>query len=519
MQQRWIIVTLLCLILFFFQLGSLPLMDPDEPVYAQTAKEMLAAGDWLSPRIFGEVWFDKPPMYYWLVAGVTMLLGPTEWAARLPAAAMALGTVWLVYAFMKNRFGSASAAASAVVLATSLEFFYLAKGAVTDSTLTFFLTACLLAYWEKRIMLAYVLAALATLTKGPVGLLFPGAILLLELLSRGDWRGFIKLQLPKGLLVYAAVALPWYIAMYAVHGQVFVDTFLGMHNVTRFTSAEHDVSNAWTYFVPVLILGFFPWVTLLPQTVWLAWKEAQYERRTLRFLLLWAAFIFIFFTIAKTKLVSYILPMFPPLAMLVGWRLSRLWVQPAKQRAWAIACGALHGLLGAGLIYGQTLMPALAWGAFLAAGILLVTGAGASWQIWRGGYQRAWVTLAAGASAFLLTLVLVLLPLAAPQFTAKEIAEDFKANYDGASSVYVIKFLRPGFVYYTDASTEEVGTTLFHNKVDTRAVLQQMVSRQERAYFVLRLSDYRLLSEAEQKKLTVLSTRYEVLLLLKEGTL
>ena len=103
--------------------------------------------------------------------------------------------------------------------------------------------------------------------------------------------------------------------------------------------------------------------------------------------------------------------------------------------------------------------------------------------------------------------------------TAKEIAEDFKANYDGASSVYVIKFLRPGFVYYTDASTEEVGTTLFHNKVDTRAVLQQMVSRQERAYFVLRLSDYRLLSEAEQKKLTVLSTRYEVLLLLKEGTL
>ena len=116
-------------------------------------------------------------------------------------------------------------------------------------------------------------------------------------------------------------------------------------------------------------------------------------------------------------------------------------------------------------------------------------------------------------------MVLVLLPLAAPQFTAKEIAEDFKANYDGASSVYVIKFLRPGFVYYTDASTEEVGTTLFHNKVDTRAVLQQMVSRQERAYFVLRLSDYRLLSEAEQKKLTVLSTRYEVLLLLKEGAL
>ena len=256
MQQRWIIVTLLCLILFFFQLGSLPLLDPDEPVYAQTAKEMLAAGDWLSPRIFGEVWFDKPPMYYWLVAGVTMLLGPTEWAARLPAAAMALGTVWLVYAFMKNRFGSASAAASAVVLATSLEFFYLAKGAVTDSTLTFFLTACLLAYWEKRIMLAYVLAALATLTKGPVGLLFPGAILLLELLSRGDWRGFIKLQLPKGLLVYAAVALPWYIAMYAVHSQVFVDTFLGMHNVTRFTSAEHDVSNTWTYFVPVLILVY-----------------------------------------------------------------------------------------------------------------------------------------------------------------------------------------------------------------------------------------------------------------------
>ena len=129
------------------------------------------------------------------------------------------------------------------------------------------------------------------------------------------------------------------------------------------------------------------------------------------------------------------------------------------------------------------------------------------------------MSLTAGASAFLLTLVLVLLPLAAPQFTAKDIAEDFKANYDGVSAVYVIKFLRPGFVYYTDMPTEEVGTTLFQNKVDTKAVLQQMVSRQERAYFVLRLSDYRLLTEAEQKKMTVLATRYEVLLLLKEGPL
>lgn len=518
LQQRWMAVTLFCLVLFFFQLGAVPLLDPDEPVYAQTPKEMLAAGDLLSPRIFGEVWFDKPPLYYWLVAGTTSLLGPSELAARLPAAAMALGTVWLVYAFMNRRFGSASAMASAVVLATSLEFFYLAKGAVTDSTLTFFLSACLLAYWDRRLLLAYALAGMATLTKGPVGLLFPGTILLLELLSRGDWRGLGQLRLLRGLALYALIVLPWYVSMYCLHGQVFIDTFFGMHNLTRFTSAEHETGNVWYYFLPVLALGFFPWITLLPQAVRQALREQAYERRTLRFLLIWAAFIFVFFSISKTKLVSYILPLFPPLAMLVGWHLSRLWVhRPDGQRGWAVACAGLHWLLAAGLLYGQQYLPPLFGGAAAAAGVLAAAGSLAAWQIWHGAYRRAWLTQAAGMSAFVLALMLLLLPAAAPYLSSRAIAQEFQQQYDGQAPVYVIKFLRPGFVYYSGAVTQEIGMPLFQQeKVDTRLVVLQAMDKPGKAYFVLRKLDYGKLLPAEQQRLSLLADRDGMMLFCKE---
>ena len=178
----------------FFGLGSIPLLDPDEPVYAETAREMIQFNDYLSPRIYNEYWFDKPPMYYWLVAGSMHVFGDSEFAARFPAAVMAFLTVIMLYCSVTRLFNEKAGFWSALVLATSVQFFYLGKAAVTDTTLVFFLTGALLCYLHKKYWLMYVCMALATVTKGPIGIVFPGAIIFLHILCTGQWRLILKMH-------------------------------------------------------------------------------------------------------------------------------------------------------------------------------------------------------------------------------------------------------------------------------------------------------------------------------------
>lgn len=186
-------------------------------------------------------------------------------------------------------------------------------------TLLFTLTVCLLAFLAKKYYLFYIFAGLATVTKGPIGLIFPGTIVFLYFLTTGRWSQLRSMHLPLGLLLYVVVAVPWYGAMYMLHGMDFINTFLGFHNITRFTSPEHPEGVLWYYFIPVLIVGFFPWIAVLLQAVWSSLRNSGRDFSSLVFLNIWAVFIFIFFSISQTKLVSYILPMFPPIAMIVGW--------------------------------------------------------------------------------------------------------------------------------------------------------------------------------------------------------
>ena len=292
----FLLIALLSLVIFFFYLGGIPLLDPDEPVYAQTPKEMLAFSDLISPRIYGEFWYDKPPMYYWLVAGAYQLFGINEFAARFPSALLGLITVLYIYQMGTRFFGERAGFLSAMILATSIEFFYLGKAAVTDMTLTFCLTVALLSFIDKRYYLFYIFAGLATVTKGPVGILFPAIIIFIYLLVTRRWHELTAIKLPQGIFIFAAVALPWYVAMYQLHGAAFIDTFIGFHNVTRFTSPEHPEGVLWYYFIPVLILGFFPWSAVAVQAVWASIVNGNRAFSKLAFLNCWAWFIFLFFT-------------------------------------------------------------------------------------------------------------------------------------------------------------------------------------------------------------------------------
>ena len=166
MGKSFWLVALIATIIIFFNLGSIPLLDPDEPVYAETAQEMLQFNDFVSPRIYGEYWYDKPPMYYWLVAGAFQLFGVSEFSARFPSALLGVVCVLAVYSSGSRLFNRQAGMAGALVLVTSIEYFYLGKAAVTDITLCLCLTVSLLAFIEKKYYLFYIFAGLATVTKG-----------------------------------------------------------------------------------------------------------------------------------------------------------------------------------------------------------------------------------------------------------------------------------------------------------------------------------------------------------------
>ncbi|HMM20290.1 MAG TPA: glycosyltransferase family 39 protein [Selenomonadales bacterium] len=511
MSQRFgwgvLVIVVISLFIMFFNLGAIPLLDPDEPVYAETAREMIAFDDFLSPRIYGEYWYDKPPMYYWLVAGAFKVFGVNEFAARFPSALLAVVCVLYVYAAGTRLFNERAGLAGALVLTTSIEFFYLGKAAVTDITLTLFLTVALLAFIEKRYYLLYLATGLATVTKGPVGFLFPGAIILLFLAATRDFAVVRKMKLPSGVLLFAVVALPWYGLMYSIHGNAFVETFIGFHNITRFTSPEHPEVAMWYYFVPVLMLGFLPWTAILAQSVWAALTSGYNHSRQLLFLILWAAFIFLFFTVSETKLVSYILPMYPPLALVTGWYLDRLWDRRngARVISWPVLSTVLLGAFGAGLIYGVRVMPELATGAIAAAGLFALTIIGTWYFILRRDVDRAFWLQICSMVLFSVILMTLLLPQAAIAFHSRDIAQEFTARYDGTSPVYIIKQLRPGFAYYSG---------VYGSELEPEG-LPRLLAEKQRVFLVVGALEYQEFSEAQRQSLQVLATVHEKMLLLK----
>lgn len=509
------LVAIISTMIIFFNLGGIPLLDPDEPVYAETPKEMFTFNEFVSPRIFGEYWYDKPPMYYWLVAASYKIFGMTEFAARFPSAILAVACTLVVYLSGRRLFNERAGMAGALVLTTSIEFFYLGKAAVTDMTLLLCLTVSLLAFIEKRYYIAYLFAGLATLTKGPIGLLFPGAIVFSYILATRRWSLIKNMKIPSGLLVYALVAFPWYIMMYTIHGSAFIDTFLGFHNVTRFTSPEHPDVVLWYYYIPVLMLGFFPWTAIMLQSMWHSLTNSRQDFPALVFLNIWATVIFVFFTISQTKLVSYILPMYPPLAMIVGWYIDRLWIASNRQRSnsWAIALGLLVLLFTGGMFMGLKAMPVLQSGVYMSSAIFIIMTMVVGYFIWHKAIGRAFWTQVVAMGLFSVVLVSVLFPLAAPGFTMKNMAQEFKVQYDGTSPVYIIKFLHPGFTFYTDLYGTEVK---LDNARKTSSELTKSIQDSKRAYFVIRHSDYQNLADAERKVLKVLVDMDEKLMLLKE---
>lgn len=325
-KKYWFCLWLAAVLLLFFGNGSLLITDSVEANYALTAKEMVLSGDWLSPQIYGRYWYDKPIMFYWLTALAFKLWGFTEFAARFFPAVFGLAGLGLACWGGKRLYNERVGFYSGLALLTSAEFFLISKSVITDAVLFFFFSAMLLffylGYRDGRARDWYAMygsAALAVLTKGPVGVLLPGLIAALFIIWRRDWQILQRCRLCSGAALFLLLAAPWYIFMYCQHGREFIDTFFGVHNFLRASIPEHPKDDVIYYYTLVNLLALFPWSGLLPRLIGSFCGKGGWDIRPREgFLLLWAAVVFIFFQCMATKYITYTYPLLFPIAILLG---------------------------------------------------------------------------------------------------------------------------------------------------------------------------------------------------------
>jgi len=317
-----------------------PLLDPDEGRYAEIPREMLASGDWISPRFDGLKYFEKPPLQYWATATVYAGFGVHEWSSRLWAVGLAFACLPLVFAWVRRLFGNECALAALTALGVSPYFVIVGHLDLLDAAFTFWLTAAVLAFTraqasapgsggERRWMLAaWALAALAVLSKGiVVGVLAGGALLVYTLLERDTltWR---RLHAAPGLALFLLIAAPWFVAV-SLRNPSFPGFFFVHEHFARFLTTEHHREEPWWFFLPLLLAAVLPWVAPLAAAVRAAWQEESVSAasaageagtrfRPRRFLLIYAVVTVVFFSASGSKLAPYILPVVPVLAALAG---------------------------------------------------------------------------------------------------------------------------------------------------------------------------------------------------------
>ncbi len=443
----------------FYGIGGLALLDPDEPVYAETAKEMIRFGDYLSPRIYNEFWYDKPPIFYWLVAASLKLFGGfSELAARLPASFMAIGSVLLTALASARIFGARTGFWAGMITGTSVFLMYMGKASVTDTTLLFFMTAALFLFIHRQYWLMYLCCGLAVMTKGPIGIVFPGGIIFFYLLLTRQLELLLRMHVLRGVLLAALVGMPWYVYMYTVHGMPFIHDFIGFHNISRFAHPLHPVRDHWYFYIPVVLLGFFPWTGLLIQSVKNAYRHSfGEEAEQLAFFQVWWIFVFVFFSFAQTKQVSYMLLLVPPLATIIGWNLAQMlddWRQ--THFGWAGGSAVLFLVMGIGWLLAGDGLPQLAEGGLWLGTLTLILGAAIIYHITAS--HRLMLAAWLHVIMAVVTMVIgfgVMMPAVEGIFSVKQVARDYAAQYHPMAEeegrvLYIDKQLRPGVMLYTD---------------------------------------------------------------------
>ncbi len=327
-KNEKVIFFIIPFIIYITLLTCIPLVEPDEGRYSAIPREMNLSGDYISPHLKGTVYLEKPPLCYWATALSFKIFGENEFSSRLFTTLCAWGCILLVYSIGTFYYDTKTGFYAAAVLTTSLYHFTIGRINVLDMPLAFFVS---LAIWlgyrylsggeerrKKRLYLFYLFCALAFLTKGLIGIVFPFAIIVIWLLFSKRWHDIPKIFSIVGIIIFLVLTGPWLIYVQMANKDFFWFFFVQEHFL-RYTTTIHSRNQPFYFFAPIIIAGTLPWCAFLLKAV----KEsgirivALYSTEKL-FLLIWAGFIFLFFSVSSSKLISYIAPVFLPIAVFIG---------------------------------------------------------------------------------------------------------------------------------------------------------------------------------------------------------
>jgi 4-amino-4-deoxy-L-arabinose transferase-like glycosyltransferase len=371
---RLALYALLAAIIYLPGLGRPALWEPDEGRYAEIAREMVVSGDYVTPRDDLELYFEKPPLVYWANAASIKIFGVNEFAVRLPAALFSIGQVVVTAALAEVMLGATAGLLAALALSLSPLFFGFARFATLDPALAFFLTAGLAAFYvaarddsfslpssRKWMMISAAMLALGTLAKGPVALILGGAIAIAWLATERRLYQIAEMPLASCLFIYAAIVIPWF-AIAEARNPGFMRFFIIHEHLERYVASSEHGWGPW-FFIPIVLGGAWPWIFFVP-IGWYAIRAndgsgSARARASASFLGLWFIVVFVFFSIPRSKLGSYILPALPPLAIVAGYGLARLPFLDAVRRARFLAVVAMANVvLAAALLVFFELAPA-----------------------------------------------------------------------------------------------------------------------------------------------------------------
>jgi 4-amino-4-deoxy-L-arabinose transferase-like glycosyltransferase len=476
--QTWAQVILLvgfCFFLFFFNLNQWDLWSPDEPRYAQVAREMVDGGDWILMHYNGSLYSDKPPLFFWLIAFSSYLWqGFTSFSVRFPSAFFGTLTVLITFLLGRSLYDSRAGFLSGLILATSFKFAFLSTRANMDTTLTFFRTVSLVCfiqwyhYWksggkEKKsikdtlIYGFYIGMALATLTKGPVGFLLPLFVSLIYLTLQKDWEGIKRMKLLPGMLLFFVIVLSWYLPALSKGGWDYFNETILRHSVGRFAKGTIHI-RPFYYYLYTFPVDFLPWTFFLPAAVYYGYSKERIEKRkSFLFLLIWFAVIFLFFSLTKGKRDLYLLPLFPAVSLMVG----KLWndftsspVDPFRQK-WVLF--PLLGLITLTFVTGaaipwvvSTKFPSFLYYS-LPAVLLAVGGSIAMFSLYRFKNYGTIFFLIVGvvAGGFFYTLRTIF-PQMNPYQSARFISEQIRSQIQPGGKLATYGFETAPYNYYTE---------------------------------------------------------------------
>ena len=373
-----------------------PMLDPDEGRYAEIPREMVATGNWITPRLDGLKYFEKPALQYWATAALYTQVGLSNWSSRLWTVALGFACLPLIYAWVARLYDRRAAVAAVALLAMSPYFGIIGHLNLLDAGFTFWMDATVFAFLLAQcapehsgkergwMLVCWAAAALAVLSKGIVVFVLAGGSLILYSLAERDARPWRRLHFALGVPLFLALAAPWF-TLVSLRNPDFAPYFFIHEHFQRFLTQEAQRIEPWWYFLVLLGVGALPWLVPLGRAALRSWQDPGLGSnfKPLKFLLLFSALTLVFFSISDSKLATYILPMFPPLAVLTSVALADRTDRRFLARCARVGAGLAIFLAGGLLIYSHHrngMIPAQASGWAVASALAALLTVAASWR-------------------------------------------------------------------------------------------------------------------------------------------